>query len=100
MDDQRADREGGGSISIFRPSLGRLLVSAALIVGGIAILVCLDQFVDGVAVPLWFVSGMIIGAGVFAPFKLTPYGILVGLIVQIASFVLLLVRGFQAMGGI
>jgi hypothetical protein len=84
MDEQRTDRVSGVTPQF---SLRRLFGSFALICVGIPgtlrAFTIMTDFNWPLSVPvvlfMWFGSGACIGAGVFAPFKLTRAGVLIGL---------------------
>ena len=83
MDDQRTERESGGT---------RLIVSLMLLACGISAFVYVCKVLwtphvyhlDGIQKLLWFSSGAMIGAGVSCPFRQTIRGALIGLAVQTA----------------
>jgi hypothetical protein len=72
-------------------SLKQLFVSITLIAIGFASLLWASQLdihatkAVWIAAILWFGGGIIVGVGVFAPFKLKRMGAIVGFLVQIAS---------------
>ncbi len=101
MDDQRVDRKRGG-IAILYPSIGRLIASATSIVVGVVIILCvLDaRFADLVGFTLWLVGGIAVGAGLFAPFRLTIYGAFLGFVVQVILLIAIFVNVVHGLGGL
>jgi hypothetical protein len=62
-----------------------LLLSAACISVGFALLGLIYRMAPGVnevGLPIWFVGGMLVGAGVFVPFKRPGLGAIAGVVVQ------------------
>jgi hypothetical protein len=66
-----------------------LLLSAACISLGLALLGLIYRMAPGVkevGLPIWFMGGILVGAGVFVPFKRPGIGAIVGVVVQHALF--------------
>jgi hypothetical protein len=84
-----------------RFSLKRFLVSITLVAIGIGILMWVLSPKDSIEVfalgmPMWLVGGVMIGAGVFAPFRLTLWGAVLGFLVQLVIFLLFFLVTFNA----
>jgi integral membrane sensor domain MASE1 len=63
-----------------------LFVSTTLIAAGLGYMVAADgiNLPDSITVPLWFVSGAAIGAGICHPFRLAWVGAIIGALAILA----------------
>ena len=90
MDDQRANREGGESVSVRQFSLRRLFASLTLAGMGLAIIGGLatrqydltPSIADIPAALAWLGGGMMLGAGLLLPFNRPALGAVLGFAVQ------------------
>jgi hypothetical protein len=88
--------------------LNRLLVSAALVLFGLAIAIYVRQTMSAINPPLngwfaavlWLAGGTMAGAGLFAPFRMTSAGIVVGFVVQLIALLAMFLYGLQGLGGL
>ena len=86
MDDQRTDRESGGSVKYPRFTLVHIFFSAAMIGIGLAGIFYLFVNAQDAALPLvriWLGSGALIGAGLLTPFDRPFLGAMLGFAAQL-----------------
>ena len=82
-------------------SLQRLLVSFTLLAVGVFMAVRIFRYhlwTGPEFLPQWFISGAMVGAGIFTPFRRTILGIVIGLAVPAVLALLLVLLALYAMG--
>ena len=97
MNQERLMRGAGYTFSMPRFTIKDLLLSAACVSVGSALLGIIFRNSPGakeVGLPLWFIGGILIGVGIFVPFKRPGIGAIVGMFVQHALlFIVVSLRG-------
>jgi hypothetical protein len=76
MDDQRTNRESGGSVISF--SIKRLLTATAICAIGLGVLASVDHYPPGIGMYMLIAGCGLVCAGAFLPFRHPIIGTIVG----------------------